>query len=236
MGVLDLAHALMLPGQEFVWLHSTATFFGGITAVLIWLPVSVCKPFFNKSFFISIFLISLTFSIVSIIFPELTPSMLYENNQFTFSARILNMVGGAGFISAWIYFTLIYYRQNHQGSTYFSNQFLLFGLAGILFEISALWDGNWWLWHMLRVLAYALLMLYFAKNYWDDLNKLSRQNHAIQLSENSLKNSEARLKSFINSIPDLVWLKDKEGVYLACNNKFAYSRLFRAECQHSSVY
>jgi PAS domain S-box-containing protein len=30
----------------------------------------------------------------------------------------------------------------------------------------------------------------------------------------------SKLKTIINAIPDLVWLKDKEGVYLACNKRF----------------
>lgn len=35
-----------------------------------------------------------------------------------------------------------------------------------------------------------------------------------------LTQSEARLKSVFDNIPDLIWLKDKEGVYLACNRVF----------------
>jgi len=35
-----------------------------------------------------------------------------------------------------------------------------------------------------------------------------------------LRNQEARLSTLLNTIPDLVWLKDTEGVYLACNPAF----------------
>ncbi len=35
-----------------------------------------------------------------------------------------------------------------------------------------------------------------------------------------LRNSESRLRTLIETLPDLVWLKDKDGVYLACNSKF----------------
>ncbi|WP_342619236.1 PAS domain S-box protein [Rhodoferax sp. GW822-FHT02A01] len=38
--------------------------------------------------------------------------------------------------------------------------------------------------------------------------------------ENTLFESEARLQTLIRSIPDLVWLKDLQGVYLACNPQF----------------
>lgn len=32
-----------------------------------------------------------------------------------------------------------------------------------------------------------------------------------------LRNSEVRLRTLFNTIPDLIWLKDSEGIYLACN-------------------
>ena len=39
-------------------------------------------------------------------------------------------------------------------------------------------------------------------------------------AEDNLRNSEAHLRTLIQTLPDLVWLKDPEGVYLACNRKF----------------
>lgn len=133
MGILDLVHSLMPPGQEFVWLHSNATFIGGLSAALIWLPISSCKQFFNRWFFWSIVILSIIYSLGSIIFPELTPIMLDENNQFTLSAKILNLAGDCGFIIAWTYFAWNFHRQHHLESSYFSNQYFLFGLAGVLF-------------------------------------------------------------------------------------------------------
>jgi len=35
-----------------------------------------------------------------------------------------------------------------------------------------------------------------------------------------IRRSETRLRTLINTIPDLIWLKDAEGVYLACNPMF----------------
>ncbi|MBE0651674.1 MAG: PAS domain S-box protein [Bacteroidales bacterium] len=39
-------------------------------------------------------------------------------------------------------------------------------------------------------------------------------------AEEQLNKSEAQLRSLLNTIPDLVWLKDTNGVYLACNESF----------------
>ena len=39
-------------------------------------------------------------------------------------------------------------------------------------------------------------------------------------AEEQLVESEARLQTLIQTLPDLIWLKDSEGVYLACNHRF----------------
>lgn len=41
-----------------------------------------------------------------------------------------------------------------------------------------------------------------------------------KLAEEALLNSQTRLRTLIQTIPDLIWLKDKEGVYLLCNKTF----------------
>ncbi len=48
-----------------------------------------------------------------------------------------------------------------------------------------------------------------------------------QKSENALQDSEAHLRTLIEALPDLVWLKDVDGVYLNCNLKF--EQLFGAK-------
>lgn len=39
-------------------------------------------------------------------------------------------------------------------------------------------------------------------------------------AEQSLMKNKGHLRTLVDTIPDLVWLKDKEGVYLTCNPKF----------------
>ncbi|WP_370573639.1 PAS domain S-box protein [Methanomethylovorans sp.] len=39
-------------------------------------------------------------------------------------------------------------------------------------------------------------------------------------AERSLLNSKGQLRTLVDTIPDLVWLKDQNGVYLMCNSKF----------------
>ena len=39
-------------------------------------------------------------------------------------------------------------------------------------------------------------------------------------AEEALQKSEAQMRTLIDTIPDLIWLKDQEGIYLACNPNF----------------
>lgn len=47
-----------------------------------------------------------------------------------------------------------------------------------------------------------------------------------------LKNNEAQLHTLVQTIPDLIWLKDKDGIYLACN--WIFERFFGAK-EHEIV-
>jgi len=41
-------------------------------------------------------------------------------------------------------------------------------------------------------------------------------------SEDALQKSEAQLRTLVQTIPDLIWLKDNDGVYLQCNTMFEH--------------
>lgn len=49
---------------------------------------------------------------------------------------------------------------------------------------------------------------------------ISRDITERKQDESRLVDSELRMRALIQAIPDLVWLKDKEGVYLSCNSRF----------------
>jgi PAS domain S-box-containing protein/putative nucleotidyltransferase with HDIG domain len=50
--------------------------------------------------------------------------------------------------------------------------------------------------------------------------ELERDVVARQMVEDALRQSEGQLRTLIDTLPDLVWLKDPEGVYLSCNRRF----------------
>ncbi|MCU7892649.1 MAG: PAS domain-containing protein [Candidatus Thiodiazotropha sp. (ex Ustalcina ferruginea)] len=55
---------------------------------------------------------------------------------------------------------------------------------------------------------------------------ISRDITAIHKIEQELREKETRLRTLFHTLPDLIWLKDPGGIYLACNP--AFERLFGA--------
>ncbi|WFN33484.1 PAS domain S-box protein [Methanogenium sp. S4BF] len=49
---------------------------------------------------------------------------------------------------------------------------------------------------------------------------IARDITVMKQTEVRLRKSEGRLRTLIQTIPDLIWLKDENGVFLACNSKF----------------
>lgn len=59
-----------------------------------------------------------------------------------------------------------------------------------------------------------------AHNFNAMLDTLDRRDTELIRSSHEIAASEARQRALINAMPDLVWLKDAEGVYLFCNPRF----------------
>lgn len=49
---------------------------------------------------------------------------------------------------------------------------------------------------------------------------LDARYRALQLEVKRFRESEERFRTLVNTIPDLIWLKNADGVYLACNRMF----------------
>jgi PAS domain S-box-containing protein/diguanylate cyclase (GGDEF)-like protein len=159
MGIFDLFHAAMVPGKLFVWLHSLAVFFGGVIFISVWLKEKVVS---QKSYYllpIGIAIISTLISIGSILFPHLIPPMLVDKEFSDFSI-MLNVVGGVAFFISGTNFLLRYVKEGNIDDLLFTGHTFLFGISGVLFASSALWDLSWWLWHVMRFAAYFIALYY----------------------------------------------------------------------------
>ena len=85
MGIFDIFHAAVLPGELFVWLHSLAVFFGGLLFLSVWFEEKTVSKKFYYVAPLSIVFISLFISVVSIIYEEFIPPMLINGRFSEFS-------------------------------------------------------------------------------------------------------------------------------------------------------
>lgn len=76
-------------------------------------------------------------------------------------------------------------------------------------------EQAWWVLLLLYPLATMLLCLIFR----DQEQRLEDQRTLHAAQESALR-ERIMLRTLIDTLPDLIWLKDTKGVYLACNHRF----------------
>ncbi len=167
MGVLDLYHAAVLPGNSFVWLHSTATFVGGFFFALVWLPSRTMSVRFASGLPWVVLVVAVVLGGAFCCPWVPIPTMTFADGEFTLLARGLNIAGGLGFFAAGAFFARRFQQRADPTDWLFAAHTMLFGVAGILFELSALWDAAWWWWHILRLLAYLAAFSFAVRAYLD---------------------------------------------------------------------
>lgn len=184
MGILDGVHAAVNPGLEFVWLHSSATFVGGIFMAMIWLPERFAHV--RRARWLPRVLVTATvlFALISLSFPAVVPAMV-NNGQFTPIAETLNIAGGILFFIGAAFFLRRFYCTGSKTQLLFLALSLLFGVAGVTFESSVLWDSGWWMWHLMRLAAYVIALGYIITNFASDYQRTIRAEEALRNRRNN---------------------------------------------------
>ncbi|MCF6458496.1 MASE3 domain-containing protein [Pseudoalteromonas sp. MMG024] len=190
MGVFDIAHALVKPGNLFVWLHSLATFFGGLLFAIVLLKPKFTNAISTRFVFV-VLLLSLIISIVSIIFPQHVPIMV-QQTRFASLATFMNMFGGIALLFAAIKLFFVYKQYKKSDDLLFILHCSMFGFAAIMFQQSFLWDVSWWGWHLLRLLAYGVAL-------WFALQNERYLFLQLQSSNESLLQQEKATQAFLDS-------------------------------------
>ncbi|WP_317933372.1 EAL domain-containing protein [Halioxenophilus sp. WMMB6] len=219
MGLLDGFHAAVGPGEAFVWLHSFATFIGGITFALVILPESLARwrPLNRAPQIMAPVCILL--GVGALLYPELLPAMVVDK-AFTTTAKALNFIGGAGFIFAWFHFAFLGTLHDRRERLVLANHCLLFGSAGLLFHLSALWDFTWWLWHFLRLLAYLVILWFFVDLYYQMVKRTRQNQLSLEQRSTELEAARQRLSDLIEYSPALISLQDTDGQLTLVNRHF----------------
>lgn len=212
MGLLDGFHAAVEPGNTFVWLHSIATLLGGLLFSLLWTRWSGPPQSQSSLWIWGIAGLATLLGTGSIFFPEMLPRMTNDLGHFTALSRTLNMSGGVLFYIASAHFIYRYYRERDFDAFLFGAHTMLFGSAGLLFELSQLWDLSWWWWHILRLTAYAIAFS-FVINYYlrlEDhqqymLDDLSKTNDVLSHQTHELVTSKQRFELAVQGSGDGLW-------------------------------
>ena len=159
MGILDVFHGSVAPGNTFVWLHSLATLAGGFFFMLVWLQNNHEQNDANRMPPFFALLATLLLGAFSVTFPETLPPMI-EKGMFTTTANLTNIAGGLFFLIAAPRFFISYRKGGHRDDLLFFVICLILGLSGVLFQTSKAWDSMWWLWHFLRLAGFTLVFIY----------------------------------------------------------------------------
>lgn len=222
MGIIDIFHASVMPGELFVWLHSISVFFGGIFFVSVWFK-DRHVPRLIYSFIPVLFVIfSLTISITSIILPDIIPQMLNQDKTFTTTANMLNIIGGVGFFIASLRFILNYVQTENTEELLFAGHTMLFGIAGVLFVSSVVWDMQWWLWHVLRFSAYVIAFYFLYREYYKEIKDIAQANKDLLVKTDELSQNIAYTESFNNAANEgnIISKSDLQGNIIYVNDNF----------------
>lgn len=149
MGVLDGFHAANSHGQTFVFLHSVACLSGSIGFVLFRYSHRVSRSRCSKYLPWIVPLLAVMIGIGTVSNPEMQLEML-SNGMFTKTAIVINHTAGLIFLISALFFGRGFYLSGDKDVLRFYIIAILFGLAGIIFSFSRLWDSQWWMWHLTR--------------------------------------------------------------------------------------
>jgi len=194
MGILDVFHACVGPGNSFVWLHSVAGLAGGIFLAMVWLPDRFVSVQTNRRLPLATAGTAVSLGILSIVEPGLIPAMLHEG-AFTFSAKAINFLAGAGFLIGASRFVTRYLTRKGTDDALFGGLCLFFAAAGLTFQMSKLWDAPWWLWHAFRLVACMVALGYVFVLYWRSRREIEQMNRALgaRVAERTAEAEAARL-------------------------------------------
>ena len=174
MAILDAFHASVAPSREFIGLHSTAQFIGGLFIALIWLPERFAQTRTAKQLPKANAAAVGLFGVISLIFPEILPTMMI-NGRFTFVPQLLNITGGALFFAGLVYFASRFSRERDDTNLIFTAYCLMFAVSGVTFGRSGLWGIGWWLSHLIRLGAYIIAFSYVSINTAAEYLRLNQE-------------------------------------------------------------
>ncbi len=196
MGLLEVFHALSTPGDGFVLLRNMASLFGGIGFSLVWLRTAEKRKMSESTMLWLIAGGTLAIGIWILGFAEQLP-VLIRQGEFTPTAIAPKSIACMLFLAGAVYFLLDYRSTRQLEDVMFACLALMFGLAELMFTYSTIWDGPWWYWHWLRLMAYFLVMGYVGHGYLNAFSDLQISLVQTLQAEESVRRSEQQLREVL---------------------------------------
>lgn len=193
MGVLEEFHAVSTPGNGFILLRSLASLLGSLGFLLVWRPEPLERCPRSRVLPWIIVATSALIGFVILTCPGAVPAMI-RNGEFAPTAVAPTSVACFCFLAA-AYRLFTIYRHSPTADTYlFTCLALMFGLAELMFVYSRLWDASWWFWHLLRLVAYLLVLGYMIGGYLRTVSDLRVALGQTRHAEESSRRSEQHLR------------------------------------------
>ncbi|HQT27462.1 MAG TPA: PAS domain-containing protein, partial [Burkholderiales bacterium] len=208
MGVFDAFHAVSNETvPAFVWLHSLSVFSGGLFSALVWSRWSGKMQEYGLHRFVLLLALGIGFYFLA--YPAL-PRAIDASGSFKLNMDYINLSGSLLLFFTSLYFMLEYQKGRNGESLVFAILYLTLGSASALFPVSRLWNGEWWLWHMLILLAYGTVIQYAFADHVRLIGKMKREITERLKAESALGESEALARVLVEMAPEAITVLDEE--------------------------
>lgn len=191
MGVLDGFHACVRSGNNFVWLHSISVLVGSLLFSMAWIPLRNAPKAVGKIIVTLVTVVITAIGVLSLVFPERVPLMVVDGN-FTFVTLVTHMMVGFLFLLAAVLFLARYWKEKEVEDILFVFFCLLNASAAVTFVFGHPWTVDWWLWHLLRLVAY-VIMLGYIFHVFSDLTERQRILQQVKEAINVLASSSSEI-------------------------------------------
>jgi PAS domain S-box-containing protein len=158
MGVMDGAHAVAVHSEFWLWLRHAATLTGGLLFGMIWIPMPHDFRQSTSAMMCGAVLLSGGITTSVFIACDSLPSTPLYGSPVTLAIAV-NTVGGIGFLAAALHSFLHFVRTGRTEDVVLACHAVLFATVGFLVGFSGVWTAGWWNWHVVRLLAYVVLMV-----------------------------------------------------------------------------
>jgi len=159
MGIIDGFHSAVPPGTTAIWLHAMAVLSGGILFTGIWWGRSVKERKHRYLLAGIVAIYALILGIITAVSPGIVPYGT-QNAVFLLVADGINLTGAFLFALAAAGLYSLGSRTGSQGFAVFCVFCIFNSLAALFSPITLAWTAAWWFWHILRLGAYLIVLVF----------------------------------------------------------------------------